>query len=66
MINIVEDEVASLDRLMVVIRLREGQQWPLHNIKTAECIYDIVKDIASEKVVGFGNGLFKEEGSTAA
>ena len=61
-----ENEVPSLDRLMEVLGLREGEQWALHNLKTTECIDDIVKDIANGKAVGISDGSFKDEGGTAA
>ena len=61
-----KDEVASLERLMEVLSLREGEQWALHNLKTTECIDDIVMDIATGKAVGVSDGSFKDEAGTAA
>ena len=64
--NTGENAVASLERLMEVLSLRKGEQWALHNLKTTECIDDIVKDIANGKAVGVSDGSFKDEAGTAA
>ena len=61
-----KDEIASLERLMEVLSLREGEQWALHNLKTTECIDDIVMDISTGKAVGVSDGSFKDEAGTAA